>query len=633
MGAITWTRGTVKRWILFATCVAAATCLVDCSGAKSASRATAMGLSNPSVPGLLVVGPQGLVLMPNQTAQLSAQLVDSYGNPQPAPASLTWVSTDPTVLSVSSTGLVTAIAVGTAAVTVTDGVHGTQTATIDVATDVPTGAVAVQFTPPVVQLAVGAMVNETFVVTGPDGTPVMPPPQITFQSLSPSVATMATTGAVQGTSVGFATMVAFLSGATVPLAGNLPVLVSSRPTSSSGSTSGGSSGGGSADAGTAGGGSSGSSSGNAQPARCDPTQYSIVGCAITNGGDPFVMNKPGLTYPVTVQVYWTQSDPSCAAPIHGYMQQGAPDTLGFTTAGVASYDPSTGLITSTAPGATTFHPSVSGVECEGSWDGNPLRVGADIGGSWSVSGTNGDEGSVTVPSLTGKVKPGATWGGGTGVIATPLSGTSCVSNSSDMFSCDGTGSAYSSGGTGDEEQLCTEARPCTGGAQFTTCAPGSRSGTDGSVVYTNDHIGFGNYQFRRGGSACAAGGGGAGSCDGTYTFTFPAATNSELCATPIPGWSGTIVVSANMATITVLGPPGPTTIMNAVVQPSSGCFVAPSQAIATSQDGCPSMSVDDLSWTLGSGTCYGVEYADTGSADDCASECSGAIAIGTVTKQ
>jgi hypothetical protein len=480
--------------------------------------------------------------MPAGTAQLFVQLVDSYGNPQPTPTSLTWGSTDPTVLTVSSSGLVTAVAVGSAAVTVTDGTHGTQTVGIDVAAIPPTGPVAVQFTPPLVQMAAGATAKEAFIVTGANGTTITPTPALTFQSLSPNVATMSAAGGVQALSAGVATMLAFLPASMTPLAGSLPVLVSARPTAPGGGSSG---------AGSSGGGSSGSSSGNGVSSPCDPTQYAIVGCLITNGGDPFVMNKPGLTYPVTVEVYWTQSDPTCSAPILGYAQQGNPDAVAFTTTGIGTYSASTGLVTSVAPGSTTFHPSVSGTECEGSWDGNPLRVGVDIGGSWAVTGSNGDEGSVTVPALPDKVKPGATWGGGTGVIATTLDGTSCISNSMGGFCCpcpadpSSAGSGTSQGGAGYEEQLCSESQPCTSGAGFTTCAPASRSGTDGSLVYGKDHVGFGIYDFHRGGGICGGPQDAGGSCDGVYTITVP---SFECAGESVMGFSYTVTIVNDMGT-------------------------------------------------------------------------------------
>ena len=69
--------------------------------------------------------------MMGQTRQLSAQALDQNGSTMSGTITFTWSSDDETVATVSSTGLVTAVAGGTATITATTGsVNGTATATV-----------------------------------------------------------------------------------------------------------------------------------------------------------------------------------------------------------------------------------------------------------------------------------------------------------------------------------------------------------------------------------------------------------------------------------------------------------------------------------------------------------------------
>jgi len=72
-----------------------------------------------------------------ETVQLTATAEDGNGNPVTG-ASIGWTSSDPTVAAVSSTGLVTAVATGTAAITASSGAaSGTSSITVDDSCAVP----------------------------------------------------------------------------------------------------------------------------------------------------------------------------------------------------------------------------------------------------------------------------------------------------------------------------------------------------------------------------------------------------------------------------------------------------------------------------------------------------------------
>lgn len=129
-----------------------------------------------------------------QTAQITATAV-------PADATVTYASSDETKATVSSTGLVTGVAAGTATITVTaaksDMISATGTVAVTV-TAIP--IVAVTVGSPTMSLAVGATGTIVATPTPSDAT-------VTFASLTPAVATVhETTGVVTAVAVGTATI-------------------------------------------------------------------------------------------------------------------------------------------------------------------------------------------------------------------------------------------------------------------------------------------------------------------------------------------------------------------------------------------------------------------------------------------
>jgi YVTN family beta-propeller protein len=85
-----------------------------------ASATVPVTVVSPPTPAWLQLTTPAAVLALSQTAQLDATVYDSVGNPLPA-APVTFVSRDPTLVTVSATGLVTAVDVGTTYVVATSG--------------------------------------------------------------------------------------------------------------------------------------------------------------------------------------------------------------------------------------------------------------------------------------------------------------------------------------------------------------------------------------------------------------------------------------------------------------------------------------------------------------------------------
>jgi hypothetical protein len=467
-----------------------------------------------------------LALKVGQTVHLSASLVDSSGAPLPAPTSVTWSTIDD-VLKVDSSGNVTALEAGESAIIATDGVHGRATIAIVVMNGVepPAGPTGVEFAPPVVQVDVGKVVHVTTVVRDASGNALssaMSAPS--YASKRPEIATVTATGAaldITGVAPGL-TVVTPAAASGKPIAGALAVIVRSPLPAGTTSTT------------------------------CDPSTFVVTDCDYTNGGTAAVISKPGTAYPI--RVFTIRRAPKGCNDVRVFYQQQAPDSIVFKTDGVASYDPKSGLMNSIAPGSSTYSTFVGTTQCD-----VPLvvRVGVDIGGAWTVSGTNGDQGSLTLPNIRGTVRPGATWAGSSGVIAWTLHGPSCVSNPKDGFNCSGDGSSGTTGlAIADTDWLCSDARPCPGGPDmagvatvgFTTCAPASREGTPLAVtIFGNDHVKMGGYDFTRGASGATCAPPTSGGCDGTWMVSVPAFTCG---GSNVPAFSTTVSISGGVATTT-----------------------------------------------------------------------------------
>ena len=138
--------------------------------------------------------------------QLTATLQDSAGNTLTG-RTVTWASSASAVASVSTTGLVTGVTMGSATITATsEGQSGTATVTV---TPVPVASVTVA--PPAPALLVGATVQLTATPKDASGT-ALSGRSISWATNNASVATVSTGGLVTGAAAGTATITATSEG-------------------------------------------------------------------------------------------------------------------------------------------------------------------------------------------------------------------------------------------------------------------------------------------------------------------------------------------------------------------------------------------------------------------------------------
>src|SRR5436190_4665567 len=154
----------------------------------------------------VTVAPPSAGLNTGQTVQLSATTRDSLGNVL-AGRVVTWGSSAPSVATVTSGGLVTGVAAGTATMTATsEGKSGTSAITV---TFVPVATVTV--TPASANLAVGQTVQLTATTKDANGN-TLTGRTITWSSGNTAVATVTTSGSVKGVTAGSATITATSEG-------------------------------------------------------------------------------------------------------------------------------------------------------------------------------------------------------------------------------------------------------------------------------------------------------------------------------------------------------------------------------------------------------------------------------------
>lgn len=156
----------------------------------------------------VVVTPTDNPLVVGQTAQLSAVPQSADGQPL-AGRPVLWATSEPSVASVSSTGLVTAIAPGNATITATsEGKSGSASVTVS-----PKPVSAVVVSPGQTSVIVGATVQLSAQVTDEQGN-ALPGRPISYSSNAPNIATVSGSGLVTGVSPGSATITATSEGKT-----------------------------------------------------------------------------------------------------------------------------------------------------------------------------------------------------------------------------------------------------------------------------------------------------------------------------------------------------------------------------------------------------------------------------------
>jgi len=163
------------------------------------------------------VTPGTASIMPGSTQQLTTTVRDSSGAELTGRA-VTWTTSNAAIATVSATGLVTAVAVGTATITATvGGVPGVMTLTV---LALPTSITSVSVTPTSVSLPVGSTSALTPVVTQPLGAPAA---SVTYGTTAPSVATVSAAGLIVAVGPGAATITV-----TATSAGNTGFAAASR---------------------------------------------------------------------------------------------------------------------------------------------------------------------------------------------------------------------------------------------------------------------------------------------------------------------------------------------------------------------------------------------------------------------
>jgi uncharacterized protein YjdB len=161
--------------------------------------------STPQV-ATITVTPATSTLVLNAQLTLQAQVQDGSGAPVPG-AAITWTVQDPKIVSVSGTGLVTALALGTSQVAANAlGKSGIATITV---TKPPVASVRLQ--PDQANVAVGATVQLSAAALDASGT-VMSDRAISWTTSNPAVAAVNASGLVTGVAAGTATITATSEG-------------------------------------------------------------------------------------------------------------------------------------------------------------------------------------------------------------------------------------------------------------------------------------------------------------------------------------------------------------------------------------------------------------------------------------
>ncbi|HZO18433.1 MAG TPA: Ig-like domain-containing protein [Gemmatimonadaceae bacterium] len=154
----------------------------------------------------VTVTPTSVTVETSRTAQLTATLRDANGTTLTG-RTVTWTSVNPSIATVSGTGLVTGVAPGTAQVyAASEGKSDTTTITV-----VRPPVASVTLTPASATVETGKTVQLTATLRDQSGT-TLTGRQVTWTSLNPAVATVSNDGLVTGVAVGTANVYALSEG-------------------------------------------------------------------------------------------------------------------------------------------------------------------------------------------------------------------------------------------------------------------------------------------------------------------------------------------------------------------------------------------------------------------------------------
>ncbi|HEX6252128.1 MAG TPA: Ig-like domain-containing protein [Gemmatimonadaceae bacterium] len=173
----------------------------------------------------VTVTPSPVTILVQGTVALTATTRDAGGNTLTGRA-VTWTTSAPTVATVSSSGVVTGVAPGTAIITATsEGKLGTATVTVT-ATLAPVAAVTVE--PSTTTIASGSTRTLTATVTDQNGG-VLTNRVVTWSSSNPAVATVSSTGVVTAVATGAVAGTATITASAEGKSGSATVTVIAGP--------------------------------------------------------------------------------------------------------------------------------------------------------------------------------------------------------------------------------------------------------------------------------------------------------------------------------------------------------------------------------------------------------------------
>jgi uncharacterized protein YjdB len=191
--------------------VAAGSAQISATAGTVTAVAVATCSQSPAPVATVRVTPNTASLTPGQYTPLTAVALDSMGN-QLTGQPITWTSSNTSIATVSSSGIVTAVAVGAAVITATSGsVSGVSHVTVAAASPAPVASVTVS--PASTSLTVGGTAQLSATDKDANGN-VLGGRSVTWSSSNSSAATVSTGGEVTAVAAGSATITATSGGKT-----------------------------------------------------------------------------------------------------------------------------------------------------------------------------------------------------------------------------------------------------------------------------------------------------------------------------------------------------------------------------------------------------------------------------------
>jgi uncharacterized protein YjdB len=206
------------------------------SGDQAASATISVSDSLPAPVASITVTVNASALTTGQATQAVAALFDAAGNAL-AGRPVTWASASPALATVSSSGLILAVAPGSATISATaEGVDGRATVTVSAPAPAPVAAVTVSA--PASEMEVGSTSQLTVSLVDSAGN-VLSGRTIAYSSSNTALATVSSSGLVHGVAAGTVTITVASEGisGTLAMAVTMPPPVVASVTVSMGSTS------------------------------------------------------------------------------------------------------------------------------------------------------------------------------------------------------------------------------------------------------------------------------------------------------------------------------------------------------------------------------------------------------------